>query len=162
MKTSSQVLDIKFLNLFFFQQRLCFLQQTQFCYPRSGNPWEPGEANLYKDSPWRRMAFQGRRGRHGENTFVSNLGLNILIISKLGGLDLSRRGLDRDSRSRHRKKVSLDSRENLDSFKKLVSTIEMSLAKTVLFGRDRDFSRPVETFVIFLDFSIFFSISIEK
>ncbi len=39
---------------------------------------------------------------------------------------MSRRGLDRDSRSRHRKKVSLDSRENLDSFKKLVSTIEIS------------------------------------
>ena len=72
----------------------------------------------------------------------------------LGGLDLSRRGLDRDSRSRRQKRVSLDGRENLDSFKKLVSTIEisrsrlrnldlvsMSLAKTVLFGRDQDLSR---------------------
>ncbi len=33
---------------------------------------------------------------------------------KPGGLDLSRRGLDRDSRSRRRQRVSLDSRENLD------------------------------------------------
>ncbi len=42
---------------------------------------------------------------------------------------MSRRGLDRDSRSRHRKKVSLDGRENLDSFKKLVSTIEISRSR---------------------------------
>ncbi len=53
------------------------------------------------------------------------------IFSNLGGLDLSRRGLDlsrrgldRDSQSRRQKRVSLDGRENLDSFKKLVSTIE--------------------------------------
>jgi hypothetical protein len=78
---------------------------------------------------------------------------------------LSRRGLDRDSRSRRQKRVSLDGRENLNSFKKLVSTIEisrsrlrnldlvsMSLAKTVLFGRDRDFSRLIEIFVIISDF----------
>ena len=44
----------------------------------------------------------------------------------LGGLHLSWRGLDRDSRSRHQNKVSLNGRENLDSFKKLVSTIEIS------------------------------------
>ncbi len=42
------------------------------------------------------------------------------------GLDLSRRGLDRDSRSRQQKKVSLDGQENLDSFKKLALTIEIS------------------------------------
>ncbi len=34
--------------------------------------------------------------------------------NNLGGLDLSRRGLDRDSRSRRRQRVTLDSRENLD------------------------------------------------
>jgi len=53
---------------------------------------------------------------------------------------LSRRGLDRDSRSRHRKKVSLDGRENLDSFKKLVSTIEISRSRS----RNLDFvsTRP--------------------
>ena len=51
-------------------------------------------------------------------------------ITKVGGLDLSRRGLDRDSRSRHRKKVSLDGRENLDSLKKLVSTIEISRSRS--------------------------------
>ncbi len=92
-------------------------------------------------------------------------------FSNPGGLDLSRRGLDRDSWSRRQKSISLDGRENLDSFKKLVSTIEksqsrsrfldfvsMRLAKPILFSQDRDFSRLVETFVIFLDFSIFFSI----
>ena len=59
---------------------------------------------------------------------------------KPGGLDLSRRGLDRDSRSRHRKKVSLDGRKNLDSFKKLVSTIEISRSRS----RNLDFvsTRP--------------------
>ncbi len=46
--------------------------------------------------------------------------------SDLGGLDLSRRGLNRDSRSRRQKRVSLDGRENLDSFKNLVSTIKIS------------------------------------
>ncbi len=86
----------------------------------------------------------------------------------MGGLDLSRRGLDWDSRSRLQKRVSLDGRENLNSFKKLVSTIEisrsrsrnldlvsMSLAKTVLFGRDRDLSRLVKIFVIISDFCRF-------
>ena len=47
----------------------------------------------------------------------------------LGGLDLSQRGLDRDSQSQHQKKVSLDGRENIDSFKKLVSTIEISRSR---------------------------------
>ncbi len=57
-----------------------------------------------------------------------------------GGLDLSRRGLDRDSRSQHQKKVCLNSRENLDSFKKLVSTIEISRLRS----RNLDFvsTRP--------------------
>ncbi len=92
---------------------------------------------------------------------------------KHGGLDLSRRGLDQDSRSRRQNSISLDVMDNLDGFQKLVSTIEksrsrfldlvlMRSAKTILFSRDRDFLRQIETFVIFLDFSIFFSISIEK
>ena len=51
------------------------------------------------------------------------------INHKVGGLDLSRRGLDRDSRSRHQKKVSLDGQKNLDSFKQLVSTIEISRSR---------------------------------
>ena len=53
---------------------------------------------------------------------------------------MSRRGLDRDSRSRHRKKVSLDGRKNLDSFKMLVSTIEISRSRS----RNLDFvsTRP--------------------
>ncbi len=41
---------------------------------------------------------------------------------KPGGLDLSRRGLDRDSRSRCQKSISLDVMDNLDGFQKLVST----------------------------------------
>ncbi len=82
------------------------------------------------------------------------------------------------SRSRRQKSISLDGRENLDSFKKLVSTIEksqsrsrfldfvsMRLAKPVLFSRDWDFLRQIETFVIicaFCGFLEYFSISIEK
>ena len=77
-----------------------------------------------------------------------------------------------------KKRVSLDGRENLDSFKKLVSTIEiswsrsrnldlvsMSLAKTVLFVEIetyQDLLRFLWLLVIFVDFLIFFSISTEK
>ncbi len=43
--------------------------------------------------------------------FKSPTHIKQCIDSKPGGLDLSRRGLDRDSRSRHRKKVSLDDRD---------------------------------------------------
>jgi hypothetical protein len=97
---------------------------------------------------------------------------------------MSRCGLDRDSRSRHQKRVSLDGqdsldgRDNLDSFKKLVSTIEisrsrlryldlvsMSIAKSILIGRDQDFLRLIETSVILAYFCVlldYFSISIEK
>ncbi len=57
---------------------------------------------------------------------IANLNNWFSFKTKVGGLDLSRRGLDRDSQSRHQKKVSLDGRENFDSFKKLVSTIEIS------------------------------------
>ncbi len=39
---------------------------------------------------------------------------------------MSWRGLDRDSQFRHWQRVGLDSQENLDNFKKLVSTIEKS------------------------------------
>jgi hypothetical protein len=42
---------------------------------------------------------------------------------------LSRHGLDRDSPSRRHQRVSLDSRENLDSVKKLVSTIKISRSR---------------------------------
>jgi hypothetical protein len=88
------------------------------------------------------------------------------VFNKLGGLDLSRRGLDRDSRSRRPKSLSLDVMDNLDGFQKLVSTIEksrsrsrflylvsMRSANTVFFSRDRDFSRQIEISVIFAYFS---------
>jgi len=40
------------------------------------------------------------------------------LCSNPGGLDLSRRCFDQDSRSQHRQKVCLNNRENLDIFKK--------------------------------------------
>ncbi len=58
------------------------------------------------------------------------------IPPNLGGLDLSQRGLDRDSRSRHQKKVSLDGPENLDSFKKLVLTIEIYRSRSRYLDQD--------------------------
>ena len=45
------------------------------------------------------------------------------VSNNLGGLDLSRSCLDRDSWSRHWQRAGLDSRENLDTFKKLVSIL---------------------------------------
>jgi len=57
------------------------------------------------------------------------------IISNPGGLDLSRSGLDQDSPLRRQKRVSLDSRENLDSFKKLVST-RWTFSISILIGLD--------------------------
>jgi hypothetical protein len=71
----------------------------------------------------------------------------VSLIPKPGGLDLSRRGLNRDSRSRHQKKVSLDGRENLDSFKKLVSTRPKS-PKSL--DRDREICQDM-TFLANLD-----------
>ncbi len=70
-------------------------------------------------------------------------------LINLGGLNLSRRGLDRDSQSRHQKKVSLDGRENLNSFKKLVSTIEKSrfcLDTTIQIQISRSRSRFIQTY----------------
>ncbi len=67
----------------------------------------------------------------------------------LGGLDLSWRGLDRDSWSRHQKKVSLDGQENLDSFKKLVSAIDISrfcLDTTIQIQISRSRLRFIETY----------------
>jgi hypothetical protein len=70
-------------------------------------------------------------------------------ISNLGGLDLSRSCLDRDSWSRHWQRAGLDSRENLDSFKKFVSTIEISrfcLDTTIHFQISRSRLRFIETY----------------
>jgi hypothetical protein len=74
---------------------------------------------------------------------------------------LFRHGLDRDSRSRRRQRVSLDSRENLDSVKKLVSTIEISRSRLLDFvsttmsrpkslDRDQEIHRDLK-FLAFLD-----------
>ena len=43
---------------------------------------------------------------------------------------MSRRGLDRDSRSRRQKSISLDVMDNLNGFQKLVSTIEKSRSRS--------------------------------
>ncbi len=64
--------------------------------------------------------------------------------------------------------------DNLDGFQKLVSTIKkswsrsryldfvsMRLAKTVLFSRDRDFSKQIETFVIICAFCGFLDLDQE-
>ncbi len=53
-------------------------------------------------------------------------------MNNLGGLNLSRRGLNRDSRSWRHQRVSLDSRENLDSVKKCVSTVQKSWSRSRL------------------------------
>ncbi len=53
-----------------------------------------------------------------------------MFLIGLGGLDLSRRGLDRDSRSRRQKSISLDVMDNLDGFQKLVSMIEKSRSRS--------------------------------
>jgi hypothetical protein len=53
-----------------------------------------------------------------------------VIFISLGGLDLSWRGLDWDSRSRRQKSISLDVMDNLDGFQKLVSTIEKSRSRS--------------------------------
>ncbi len=53
---------------------------------------------------------------------------------------MSRRGLDRDSRSGRQKSISLDVMDNLNGFQKLVSTIEKSWSRS----RNLDFvsTRP--------------------
>jgi hypothetical protein len=61
----------------------------------------------------------------------------IWIKIKHGGLDLSQCGLNQDSRPWHWQKVSLDGWENLDSFKKLVSILILSLfIKSLIFFLD--------------------------
>ncbi len=49
-----------------------------------------------------------------------------------GGLDLSQLCFDRDSWSRQRQKVSLDSRENLNSFRKLAFTYKKSRSRKMI------------------------------
>ena len=80
--------------------------------------------------------------------------------------------LDRDSQSRHWQRASLDSQENLDTFKKLVSTIEISWFSLDGHMQIQYFSVEIETyqdllrllwlFVIFVDFSGENSIFFEK
>jgi hypothetical protein len=92
-------------------------------------------------------------------------------ITKLGRLNLSRRGLDQDSRSRRQKSISLDVMDNLDGFQKLVSTIEksrsrsrfldlvsMRSANTVFFSPDQDFC----DFCVLLEYFLILIENIEK
>jgi hypothetical protein len=62
--------------------------------------------------------------------FALIVAMKISKCSKPGGLDLSRRDLDQESQSQHWQRVSLDSQENLDTFKKLVSTIKISRSRS--------------------------------
>ena len=83
----------------------------------------------------------------------------------LGGLDLSRSCLDRDSRSRHWQRAGLDSRENLDTFKKLVLTIEISrfcLDTTFQSQKSRSRSRNLSRHEIFGKSRQFVSILIKS
>ena len=78
---------------------------------------------------------------------------------------MSRHGLDRDSRSRQFEKVNLDVMDNLDTLKKLVSTLRMfsTVQKPSLdsldYSKNRDFSIFVE---ILIEISIEISISTPK
>ena len=73
------------------------------------------------------------------------------MITRLGGLDLSRSCLDRESRSQNfqkvSKKVSLDSLVNLDTLKKLISPIKIldlvstSMSRPKSLDREEDLSR---------------------
>jgi hypothetical protein len=75
----------------------------------------------------------------------------------LGGLDLSRLGLDRHSRSRQFEKVDLDVTDNLDTLKKLVSTlrtfstVQKPSLKSLDYSKNRDFSIFVEISIETLD-----------
>jgi len=67
-----------------------------------------------------------------------------------GGLNLSWLCLDRDSQPRHCQKVSLDSRENLNSSKKLVSTIQKSQScLDTNFQSQKSWSRITKSFNCF-------------
>jgi hypothetical protein len=71
--------------------------------------------------------------------------------------------LDRDSRSRHWQRAGLDSRENLDTSKKLVSTLRtFSISISISIGLDcRDphaYLNPMNCFIIFGFVIIIFSI----
>jgi hypothetical protein len=97
---------------------IIILQKTYFKNPDL--LWKPILCNL----GWKRLL-----------SIISTLTLKTRgswVVSKPRGLDLAQRGLDQDYRSWHCQEVSLDNRENLDSFKKLVSMIEIDFVSTPL------------------------------
>ncbi len=73
--------------------------------------------------------------RNDNRSFNVTSFLQKCILSRLGGLDLSRSCLDRDSRSRHWQRAGLDSRDFLDSLKnrsrlsRLVSTVQKTKSR---------------------------------
>ncbi len=77
------------------------------------------------------------------------------FIISLGGLDLSQHGLDQDSRSRQFEKVDLDVKDNLNTLKKLVSTLRTFSTVQKPSLDSPDYSKNQ-------DFSIFVEISIES
>jgi hypothetical protein len=74
-------------------------------------------------------AFIVSAGNYPPSPQTYNLRLTHILLSihlSLGGLDLSQSCLDWESQSQRFQKACLDNRENLNSFKKRVSTIEKS------------------------------------
>ncbi len=69
------------------------------------------------------------------------------VFFKPVGLDLSRRGLDWDSQSRHFKNLVSTCRENLDTLKKLVST---SMSRPKSLNQDREIRQDLKI-LVFLD-----------
>ncbi len=65
------------------------------------------------------------------------------VSTKPGGLDLSWSCLDRESWSWHCQRVSLNSWENLDIFKKCVSTIEKSRLRSMSRPKSLDQDREI-------------------
>ncbi len=80
-----------------------------------------------------------------------------IVLIKHGGLDLSQNGLDRESRSRRRQRVSLDSQENLDNREILVEIqtsrirLDINVQTKKSRSRSRNLSRS-ENFGISLQF----------
>jgi hypothetical protein len=78
-------------------------------------------------------------------------------ITSPGGLDLSRSCLDRDSRSQHWQRAGLNSRENLDTFKILVSTIKKSWLRSRFLNlvSMANLDQEITWFFTYLDWDIY-------
>ncbi len=98
---------------------ICLSQHSQSWYSQnvSLDSWE------YLNS-FKKLVSSIKKFWSRSRNIYSFLKLDRIDIYKHGGLDLSRSCLNQDSWSRYRQNVSLDSWENHNSFKKLVSIID--------------------------------------